>query len=85
MEEVKYISKEQLQAITDQHLKLNKLLTRIGVIETQKHELLHEIAGIHAEEAELKAKLEEEYGAIVINVADGSYTHAEVAQEIAEL
>jgi hypothetical protein len=68
------IKEEELKLIQEQQKKLSELINNIGVLETQKHGLLHEIAGINKEIEEYKDVLEAEYGAININVEDGEYT-----------
>jgi hypothetical protein len=68
------IKEEELKLIQEQQKKLSELINNIGVLETQKHGLLHEIAGVNKEIEEYKDVLEAEYGAININVEDGEYT-----------
>ena len=68
------IKEDELLLIQEQQKKLSELINNIGVLETQKHGLLHEIAGINKEIEEYKDVLEAEYGAININVEDGEYT-----------
>ena len=46
VEEVKKITEEQLTVIKDHQKDLNKSLTNLGFLETQKHSLLHEYAGL---------------------------------------
>jgi vacuolar-type H+-ATPase subunit D/Vma8 len=75
------ITKEQLDKITDQQKALNMMLSNIGVLESQKHALLHQIAEVNKEIEETKAELENEYGAININLEDGSYTEIEKKDE----
>ena len=75
------ITKEQLDKITDQQKALNMMLSNIGVLESQKHALLHQIAEVNKEIEETKAELEKEYGAININLEDGSYTELEKKDE----
>jgi vacuolar-type H+-ATPase subunit D/Vma8 len=75
------ITKEQLDKITDQQKALNMMLSNIGVLESQKHALLHQIAEVNKEIEETKAELEKEYGAININLEDGSYTEIEKKDE----
>jgi vacuolar-type H+-ATPase subunit D/Vma8 len=75
------ITKEQLEKITDQQKALNMMLTNIGVLESQKHALLHQIAEVNKEIEETKVELENEYGAININLEDGSYTELEKKDE----
>jgi len=77
------IKEEQLTKIQSQQKELNNILHEIGVLESTKHALLHRIAGVNEGVEVLKAELEEEYGAININVEDGSYT--EIEPEVAEV
>ena len=75
--ETKTIKKDQLEKIIAQQKELGGLLTNIGVLETQKHSLLHQVAEINKEIEDFKSELESEYGAININLEDGSYTEIE--------
>ena len=68
------ITKKQLNKIKDQQSKLNKIINEIGVLETTKHSHLHHIAEINKDIEEFKNELEKEYGAININLEDGTYT-----------
>ena len=68
------IKEEELKKIQEQQTKLNELVHNIGLLESQKHGLLHEIAAANKDIEEYKAVLEKEYGAININVEDGTYT-----------
>jgi hypothetical protein len=45
----------------------------MGVLESQKHAILHDLAGVNEDQEKLKKELEEKYGAININLEDGSY------------
>jgi uncharacterized protein YktB (UPF0637 family) len=73
-EDVSKITNDQLEVITKHQKNLNKSLTNIGFLETQKHSLLHEYAGIVDDIEKYKKELEDIYGAININIEDGSYT-----------
>jgi len=74
---VKKITDEQLKTVKKHQQDLNKSLTNIGFIETQKHSLLHEYAGLVEDIESYKKELEEQYGAININIEDGTYTDIE--------
>jgi len=76
------IKEKQLSTIQEQQKKLNDLLNRIGILEANKHGLLHEMAGLNQEIEDYKKVLEEEYGAININVEDGSYTKIEKQEPV---
>jgi len=71
------IKEEELKLIQEQQKQLNELVHNIGLLESQKHGLLHEIAGVNKDIEEYKEVLEKEYGAININVEDGTYTEIE--------
>ena len=43
------IKEKQLSTIQEQQKKLNDLLNRIGILEANKHGLLHEMAGLNQE------------------------------------
>ena len=75
--EVSKITEEQLEVITNHQKDLNKSLTNIGFLETQKHSLLHEYAGVVEDIEKYKKELEDIYGAININIEDGTYTTIE--------
>jgi len=72
-----YIKAEQLEKIRGQQKDLNSLLTNIGLLESQKHGLLHQIADTNRSVEEFKLELQKEYGDININVEDGSYSFLE--------
>jgi len=71
------IKKEQLTAIQDHQKNLNAILNDLGYLEAQKHGLLHKFAEVNKEVEEFKNQLEAEYGAVNINLEDGSYTSIE--------
>ena len=75
------IKEEELTTIREQQSKLNDLITQIGYLESQKHGLLHDIAGVNKQVEDFKKLLEEEYGSININLEDGSYTKIENEEE----
>lgn len=80
MEVVKQITKEQLSTIVTQQKELNSLLTNIGILESQKHSLLHQLGEVNKVIEDYKVELQEEYGAININLEDGSYTMMETEE-----
>jgi len=76
------IKEDQLKTIQEQQKKLNDLLNRVGILEANKHGVLHEMAGLNQEIEDYKQVLEKEYGAININVEDGSYTKIEKEETV---
>ena len=75
------IKEEELKLIQEQQKQLNELVHNIGLLESQKHGLLHDIAGVNKEIEDYKEVLETEYGPIEINLEDGSYTKIETDVE----
>ena len=79
------VKEEELKTIKDQQEKINSILHQLGYLESQKHGLLHELAGVNQDVEEFKSKLEEEYGAININLEDGTYTEIKEEEEEEEV
>jgi len=71
------IENKELEKVVEQQKTLNEVLTNIGVLETQKHGLLHKVAALNKDIEEVKNDLEGKYGAININLEDGTYTKIE--------
>jgi hypothetical protein len=71
------IKEEELKLIQEQQKQLNELVHNIGLLESQKHGLLHDIAGVNKDIEDYKEVLETEYGAININLENGTYTKIE--------
>ena len=67
------ITKKELDNILQFQNRLYSLSTDVGILETQKHALLHELAGVNNEQEEYKKELEEKYGKININLEDGTF------------
>ena len=76
------IKEEQLKTIQDQQTKTANILNEIGFLETKKHGLLHEIAALNDDINDFKVELEKEYGAVNINLEDGTYTVVETTKEL---
>ena len=71
------ITEEQLKTANENQEKLIGLVNQIGMIETQKHALLHHVAEVNKTVEEFKAELEEQYGAVSIDLKTGEYTEIE--------
>ena len=86
MEITKQITAEQLETIVTQQKDLQALLTNIGLAESQKHAFLHQLAEINKAVEDFKMELQDQYGAININLEDGSYDFIEEsAAEVVEV
>lgn len=75
------ITDEQLAKINDQQRALNILMANIGGLEAQKHSLLHNLAELNKEIEDTKVELEAIYGAVNINLQDGTYIPIEDKKE----
>jgi predicted nucleic acid-binding Zn-ribbon protein len=82
MEYTNKITEKQLETIVNQQKDLNALLSNIGVLESQKHGFLHQIAEVNKKIEEFKSELQAEYGDININIEDGSYTYINKPEEV---
>ena len=71
------IKDEQLKTIQEHQRTLNTILNDVGYLEAQKHGLLHQFGDVNRKVEEFKSELENEYGAININLDDGTYTAIE--------
>jgi len=71
------ITEEQLKTANENQEKLIGLVNQIGMIETQKHGLLHDVAEVNKKVEKFKAELEEQYGAVSIDLKTGEYTEIE--------
>ena len=67
------IKDEELKQILDDQNELQKMLSRVGVLEAQKKQLVDAALAKGDEVEKFKAELEKEYGKININLKDGSY------------
>ena len=80
MSELKKIKDNQLTQIKELQLKINASLMDLGYLESKKFEVM----SIHNQNImnmeNLKKDLETEYGAISINLEDGSYTEQEITK-----
>ena len=72
------IKEDQLNKIVEQQKKLSELNNSIGILENQKYELIFNVSKLNKEILNYKEELEAEYGAININLSDGSYTKIDV-------
>ena len=86
MKKANKITAEQLETIVTQQKDLQALLTNIGLAESQKHAFLHQLAEINKAVEDFKMELQDQYGAININLEDGSYDFIEEsAAEVVEV
>ena len=67
------IKESELKNLQESQGKLNAIKHDLGLLETQKHSLLHMYADEVLDQEKTKKTLEENYGKINIDLKDGSY------------
>jgi len=75
------ITEEELKKVQELQGQMNQALSQVGLIEAQKHGLLHSIADLNKEVEDNKKVLEEKYGQIQINLEDGSFEEIKKEEE----
>ena len=65
------VTDEQLKKIQSIVDRINQAQMSIGQLESRKHQLLHQIAGVNDELALTQNELQEQYGTNDINIMDG--------------
>ena len=71
------VTEEQLKKIQDQVNRMNNFQIEVGIIETRKHALLHQIGAIQQEISETQEELEKEYGSADVNIQTGEIKYPE--------
>jgi len=67
------IEESELKQLQEQENKKSTIFRELGILETQKHSILHLYAEVMEFQEMTKETLEEKYGKININLQDGSY------------
>ena len=80
-EEVKKITEEELKKVITFQNELAKAIQDVGILEAEKHVVLHRVAGLNQDQGKLKQELEEKYGSVSINLQDGSYEEIKPEKE----
>ena len=65
------VTEEQLSKIQSIVDRINQAQMSIGQLESRKHQLLHQIAGVNDELTLTQNELQEQYGTNDINIMDG--------------
>ena len=76
------ITEEQLTKVQDQVNRINKFQLEIGILESSKHALLHQVGAVQNEISETQAELEKQYGTADINVQDGTINYSKENGEV---
>ena len=69
------VTKEELSEIQKLVDDINQLTMQTGRIESQKHRVLHQLAGANDEMILMQDKMKKEYGTNDINVVDGTINY----------
>ena len=64
------ITDEQLKKVQDTVNSINRAQLEIGSMEIQKHEMMHNIAGLRDELTLLQTEFQKDYGTFDINIQD---------------
>jgi hypothetical protein len=78
---VNTITKDELEKITGIQTELQSYLANIGVLEVQKAKAIYQVNMLEKDMDEVKKDVEANYGAININLTDGTYEKIEVASK----
>ena len=71
------IKDEQLQKVQQIVNMMNRGQMDLGMLETRKHKLLHDVAAIQDQLAVMQGEFEKEYGTYDINIQDGTINYKE--------
>ena len=71
------ITDEQLKKVQDTVNNINRGQLELGVMETRKHMLLHNIAAIQEQLTVMQDEFQEQYGTFDINIQDGTINYKE--------
>ena len=75
------IEEKELEVLQEQEKKKSAILHDLGLLDTQRHSLMHIYADLMKEQQDSKTELEEKYGKININLSDGSYEEIKEEQD----
>ena len=81
---VSKITDEQLSSVNETQNKLNDAVYRVGMLEMQKEAVKRGFEDLSKEMENIKKSLEEEYGAVNIDLKTGEYTVIEKEEEEVE-
>ena len=71
------ISDEQLQKVQQVVNAMNRGQMDLGILETRKHRMLHDIAAVQDQLSAMQSEFEKEYGTFDINIQDGTINYKE--------
>ena len=71
------VTASQLEKIQKTVSNINRAQMEMGRLETQKHNLLHQVAGLQDELKLIQDELEKDYGTVNVNIEDGTIQYPE--------
>ena len=71
------ITKEQLERLQVVVSGINQIQHQIGVMETKKHNMMHQMGENQAQLLDLQKEFEKEYGTFDIDINDGSIKYSD--------
>ena len=71
------VTEDQLKKIQDQIKRINSFQLEVGIMETKKHAMLHQIGSIQNEILETQKELEEQYGTADVSIETGKINYPE--------
>tara|TARA_R110002167_G_scaffold6528_5_gene30252 strand:- start:697 stop:990 length:294 start_codon:yes stop_codon:yes gene_type:complete len=71
------VTEDQLTKIRTIVDKVNHAQMQIGQMESRKHQILHQLAGVNDELALMQNELQEQYGTNDISIMDGTINYPE--------
>ena len=74
------ITKEQLGKMQNVVRAINEGQQQLGMLESQKHALLHDVMQLQGVIGKIQQELKEEYGNIDINISDGAIKYLQDEQ-----
>ena len=77
------ITDEQLQKVQNIVNTLNRAQLELGMLETKKHNMLHNVQAVQDQLTVLQSEFEKEYGTVNINIQTGEidYSNGEADKE----
>ena len=74
------ITKEQLGKMQNVVRAINEGQQQLGILESQKHSLLHDVMQLQSVIGKIQQELKEQYGDIDVNINDGAIKYKEDEQ-----
>ena len=71
------VTASQLEKIQKTVSDINRAQMEVGRLETTKHNIMHQIAGLQDELKLIQDELEKDYGTVNVNIEDGTIQYPE--------